>query len=152
MADKIEFEGVIRFNGSSEDFQKMIREYKEKGLSLGHVKNDEKLYNSLVGTWPTPERPKFKPRPFPGGNPILELAGPDFWKKLDLKSKHIWVDQINGGITPAHYHIGDQIYLLDKAQFKEAIGKVAENIAGKLADRADFNSAIDALNQMNPGK
>ena len=58
---------------------------------------------------------------------------------------------IPGGIRDPHLHIRDEVVLLDRARFKEVVGQVAMELAGRLAERAEYTETVGAIRNLMPG-
>lgn len=58
---------------------------------------------------------------------------------------------IRGGIRNPHLHIKDEVVLLDRVRFKEVVGQVAMELAGRLAERADYTETVGAIRNLGQG-
>lgn len=58
------------------------------------------------------------------------------------------VKPIPGGILDPHLHIGDEIVLLGREQFKELVGQVAMRLAGDFAAVADHAETVGAIRNL----
>jgi hypothetical protein len=156
MNDEIGYNGIIGFEGSKEDFEKMVKELgrlRKSGLMIGSWPTPEIVLMRLgIGTWPTPERPAriIKPRPIPGGWPIQNYVNKDILDKIIETAPRVKLDGIDGGMRPAHFHLKDEAVLLNREQFKELVTHTAMELAGKLAESADYYETINAVKNLVP--
>ena len=134
------------------------------GISVIHMNP-----NIRIGTWPTPERtaggprigaiplPELMchipwPRPFPGFIDIPRYLGRDLLDKLiEGMPRFKVIKDIDGGIRTAHLHLQDEVVLLEEAGFKEAVQHVAAELAGQLAETAEYPETIGAIRHLTPG-
>lgn len=61
------------------------------------------------------------------------------------------IRDIPGGIRDPHLHIRDEVVLLDRARFKEVVGQVAMELAGRLAERAEYTETVGAIRKLMSG-
>lgn len=123
----IKWKGEITFEGSAEEFNSFkesllkhsvkvtIPEMNEYSASLHHI------YAGYI-----------RPR-------IDVIFKPDQLKKITEGAQRIpfkIVEGIAGGIQTPHIHVGDEVVLVSKEQFKEVIGEVARTMAIKDIDAA----------------
>jgi hypothetical protein len=151
---EIKFGGKIEFEGSVSEFKTLmagLQRLSDQGLK--------------IGTWPTPERPAIGgiplpelmchipwPRPFPGFIDIPRYLGKDLLEKLiEGKPRFKVIKDIDGGIRTAHLHLHDEVVLLEEAGFKEAVQRVAAELAGQLAETAEYDETIGAIRHLTPG-
>ena len=160
---EIEFKATIAFNGSTSEFENLMNglvklqegglmidttpplENPNRGIMIDTVPVPE-LENGglMIGTWPTPESKSstimIDTVPLPektlGGIPaIAKLLNKEVLDKLSQGMPKIkLIRDIYGGMRNAHFHIGNEVVLLDRARFKELVGRVAESMAKGFAE------------------
>jgi hypothetical protein len=129
MGEPIVFEAVTRLQGlqAIQTFQEL----------LGKIEDIEFIY----------------PKPFPGGwpVPIYEVLGERLLAQLSGDMPPLKIDGIDGGIRNPHLHLADRIVLVDRDRFKEVVGHVAMELAGKFAAEAEYVETVEALHNLVPG-
>ena len=154
---EIKYSGKIEFEGSVSEFKAVMTELEK--LSARGV---------MVGTWPTPEHPAKGmrigsvpwpeviahfpwPWPFPGIIDIPRYLGRDLLEKLiEGRPRFKIIKDIDGGLRTAHLHLQDEVVLLDQAGFKEAVARVATELAGNLAETAEYPETVGAIRHLIP--
>ncbi len=133
MNEKITFRTEIEFKGTLEEFVKVATTLVELPIRIrvewppGHT----------AGCWPIgPE--ELLPRK------ILDKIIEDMPRIKIIRG-------IRGGIRDPHLHIGDEIVLIDRKRFKEVVGQVAMELAGRLAERADYTETVGAIRNLVSG-
>ncbi len=133
MGDKITFKTEIEFKGSIAEFEKVAAALVELPIRIrvewppGHT----------AGCWPIgPE----------------ELLSKKVLEKVTEGMPRIKIIKgIPGGIRDPHLHIENEVALLDRARFKEVVGQVAMELAGRLAERAEYVETVGAIRNLVPG-
>lgn len=130
MKKEITFRTEIEFKGSAEEFAEMAEVLVKLPVRLrvewppGHI----------AGCWPVA---------------IEKLLSRQALNKIaEGMPKIKIVKGINGGMRDPHLHLGDEIALLSREKFKELVGKAAMEIAGLLADKAEYVQAIGTIRSM----
>ena len=144
---EIQFIGIIEFDGPVSDFKAVMGDLgKLTGRGL------------KIGTWPTPEHPAkgmmIDTVPLPendlaGIYPIARHLSRSMVDKLTKgMPKFKLIKDINGGIRCAHLHLHDEVVLLDREGFKEAVEHVATELAGRLAETTEYIETVGAIRNM----
>jgi hypothetical protein len=117
----------VEFTGNPEEFTKFAE---------GLVKLKAKISYS----------PGIKPgKPNAGYIAPLPLDGPTMAKLKESNSQRI-VELINGGIRTPHFHVGKEIVLVDRTQFKNILGEIARDVFEQRAlQKDDYLEAIAPL-------
>lgn len=147
---EIKFRGKLEFEGPVSEFEAVMAD-------LGKLS----ARGLMIGTWPTPEHPAgglmidtvpLPEQPLPGIVPVARYLSRDLLNKLtEGMPRFKIIKDINGGIRSAHLHLQDEVVLLDRAGFKEAVTHVATELAGKLAETAEYTETIGAISHLVPG-
>lgn len=111
MADQkiITWKAKVEFVGKVEDFVKLA-----EALSAAEARIE-------VGKVPRPE-------PLPGYIAPRFVDTTHIYKMLDEAKVQRIIGLINGGIRTPHFHIGKEIALVDREQFKAILGQVARDV------------------------
>lgn len=155
---KIAFRANIEFNGSASEFGKVMEDLaklRQRGLMIDTVPLPEKKVGRVmietipmpefkggglkIGTWPTPEHKAntlmigtvpLPEMPFPGIPPIAKLLSKEMMNRLARGMPRLKINEdIYGGMRNPHFHLGNEVVLLDRARFKELVGQVAMEMA-----------------------
>ena len=100
------------------------------------------------------EFPAWPRRPYPGipPLPILDLIGPENLDRLLAnvpRAKIRLPKDVAGGIRTPHFHVGDEIVLLDRERFKTAPGLIAKELAERrVAVIDDFPQAMKPIDDL----
>jgi hypothetical protein len=88
---------------------------KWKNVFLGYLQDPEKRREGIfIGSWPTPE-----------GD-----LGPDKWKNIAKGKTRVRIlDDIHGGMRLAHFHMNDEIVLVDPEGMKDYIGLLVDDLS-----------------------
>jgi hypothetical protein len=114
---------------------------KARGLMIDTVPlPDLGVEGLMIGTWPTPEKAggviidamPFPPKPFPG-IPAAKLVSRDFLNRVTKGMPRVKINKdIYGGMRNPHFHIGNEIVLLNRERFREFVGQVAAKLSKEL--------------------
>lgn len=135
MADRINWKAEVEFDGTVEDFNRMAG-----------------MLNDLPIVVRIPEWPR--PGPFPGiyAMPIEKLLAEKQLREIvsDAQPLQIkYIKDIAGGIRLAHVHLGDQVYLIDRAKFQVLVGEVAQRLATRRVEAiGDYVGVMDAISRV----
>lgn len=127
---EITFRTEIAFKGSIAEFQKVAAVLKDQPIDM----RVEWPPDHTMGCWP------IEPQKLIGGE-ILE-------KVVKGMPRFKLVKSIDGGIRDPHLHIGDEIVLLGREQFKDLVEQVAMRLAGDLAAVADHAETVGAIRNL----
>jgi hypothetical protein len=111
MADQrtITWKANVEFVGKTEEFVQFV-----EALSAAHAKIDLGAIKKL--------------EPSPGYVAPRYMGTPEIWKVLNDETVHRIPGRINGGIRTPHFHMGKEIFLVDRDQFKTILGEVARDV------------------------
>lgn len=140
MTDKFEWKAEIKFQGTAEEFHK-FREVIEAALETGNI---------------SIEIPEWKPRPrhlagcFPRPiDDILDKVRLEALIKDKARFQFPYIRDIYGGIRTAHLHLGNEVVLLDRAQFKTMVTEVAHELAAKRVEAVeDYVEVMSKVNSL----
>lgn len=134
MDDKIMFRAEIEFAGPIAEFEKVAAALAELPVRVrppewppGHT---------TAGCWPIPPE---------------KLLSKKVLERVTEGMPRIVIRPIPGGIRDPHLHIGDEAVLVDRLRFKEVVGQVAMELAGRLAQRAEYAETVGAIRNLMPG-
>lgn len=119
MNEEITFRTEIEFTGSITEFEKVAARLAE----LPFRTRVELPPKHLAGCW------RLSP---------LEILSKEVIARVTEGMPRIRIKPIPGGIRDPHLHIGDEAVFLDRARFKELVGQVAMNVAGKIAEGKEY--------------
>jgi hypothetical protein len=134
MKETITFRTEIEFQGSIQEFGKVVAVLKESPLLI----RAEWPPEHTAGCWPTPLAEIVSGR-------VLDNA----IEGMPRISADI-IQGIRGGIREPHLHVGDEVVLLDRARFKEVVRQAATELAGGLAEKADYSEVVGAIRNLAP--
>jgi len=87
--------------------------------------------------------------PFPGIPPIdlQKSLSPEVIKSLTAKAiTHASLRDIYGGIRDPHFHLGSDVFLLDRASFRELATNVASGLVARRIDaNEDFTTVMKGM-------
>lgn len=130
---KITFRTEIEFKGSIEEFEKVAAALVKLPISI----RVEWPPEHRAGCWPiAPERILTKEML----NKVIE----------DMPRLKI-IRPFPGGIRHPHLHVKNEVILIDKARFKEVVGQIAMELAGKVAERAEYTEVVGAIRNLAAG-
>lgn len=126
----ITWKAEIEFVGKLEEFEKFT-----KALSIAQVR--------IVGKWGKLNIPD----KWNAGyiSPVL-LDTVHINRILNESNVQRTADLINGGIRTPHFHIGKEIFLVDREKFKSILGEVARDVfENRALQSEDYMDAITPL-------
>lgn len=129
---RITFRTEIEFKGSTEEFEKVATALARLPIRL----RVEWPPDHTAGCWPI------------GPEQIISKQVLD--KVIEGMPQLKIIRDIRGGIRNPHLHVKDQVVLLDRARFKEVVGQVAMELAGRIAERAEYTEAVGAIRNLAP--
>jgi hypothetical protein len=133
MPDEITFRTEIEFVGSADEFGKVVASLKGLPIRL----RSEWPPDHLAGCWPLP--------PF-------EIIGDDILEKIIKGKPRLGpgiINGIRGGIRDPHLHVGDEVVMIDRKAFKEVVGRVAMELAGKLSEKGEYVETLNAVRTLS---
>ncbi|MFB0535859.1 MAG: hypothetical protein ACETWR_12860 [Anaerolineae bacterium] len=134
MEEKITFRTEIEFKGSIGELGKVVAALQELPIGIGVE-------------W-SPVHPL-------GCTKVFEefLSGKVLDKVIEgmPRIKAEIIRGIRGGIRDPHLHIDNEVVLLDRVRFKEVVGQVAMELAGRLGETADYTETVGAIRNLMPG-
>ena len=134
MKETITFRTEIAFQGSIEEFGKLVAVLKEWPLVL----RAEWPPDHLAGCWPTPISGIVDARVLAKATEGRPMISADI------------IQGIDGGIRNAHLHVGGDVVLLDRAGFKEVVRAATTTLADKFVEVADYVQTVDAVRSFVP--
>ncbi len=138
MKEKFEWKAEIKFEGTADEFNKLAATLNQLPVEF------------VIPEWE--DRPHHLPgcTPFP----IDVLLGRDRLKKLADKRPIIKLDYvlgIDGGIRTPHFHLGDEVVLLDRPQFMRYVADVAHELGQRRAETIDdYIEVMDTVGRLAP--
>jgi hypothetical protein len=126
------FRSQIQFKGSAERFARLTAALEELSVTM----HPDWPPGHLAGCWPV--------------NPMEVLGERVFNRFTEGMPRLKIVRGIDGGIWDPHFHVGDEVVLVSRDRFREAVEQVAGNLAGKLAGGADYTETVGALHHLLP--
>ena len=127
---KIKFRTEIEFKGTIAELENVVASLADLNVEIGVQWPPDKT----KGCWP------MEPQRLVSGD-VLENVIRD-------QPRFKLIKKFPGGITDPHLHIGDEIVLLGRDQFKEFVGQVAVNLAGDLAGMANHPETVGAIRNL----
>lgn len=80
--------------------------------------------------------------------PLAEIASHRLLAKYaELGHRLNTLERIDGGEVVPHFHLKDDVILLERNEFKQLIGEVAMELATELAGRVDYETTVDLMSQ-----
>jgi hypothetical protein len=134
MKQTITFRTEIAFQGSIQEFGKLVSVLKGSPV----VMRAEWPPDHPDGCWPTP---------------VAEIVNARVLAKTIEGMPRIAaeiIQGINGGIREAHLHVGGDVVLLDRESFKVVVQEAATELAGGLAEQADYTEIVGAIRNLAP--
>lgn len=134
MSDQFEWKAEISFKGTAEEFNKWAD-------SVGQLRESGHINVSI------PEWAKIKPRHLAGCMrfPIDMIIDPQRLKSIVGVRPPIQLKQLTdiaGGIRTPHIHLGEDVVLLDRPQFKTVVAEIAHALASKRAEAIDDYTGV----------
>lgn len=130
MDRQITFRTEIEFKGSMKEFQELAATLVELPIRV----RVEWPPGHLAGCWPIgPE----------------ELLGRRALEAIAEEAPRIKIiEGINGGIRDPHLHLREEMVFLSREKFKDLVGNAAMQVAGKIAERAEYAESIGVLRDL----
>ncbi|WP_417912056.1 hypothetical protein [Candidatus Electronema sp. TJ] len=142
MSDQFEWKAEITFKGTAEEFNKKIAPFLLEGIESGRLAAN-----------------------FPGGKivgPTPGIPAPDYimnnlnvaplvaGEATRIQLQHI--PGIAGGIRTPHMHVGNEVLLLERKQFKIFVGEIARELAiRRVDDMEDHLSVMKHIGRLAEG-
>jgi hypothetical protein len=120
MDEKLVWKGEIEFVGTAEEYNRLSGIIGRGNVSVAG--GDWWNKHHWPGLWP---------------EPLAELIGMDRINELVADSPQIrleYIKGIRGGIRNPHLHVGDQVVLVGREQFRQALCEAAAALAAKRVD------------------
>jgi len=130
---EIKFRTEIEFRGTLEEFTEVATALTKLPIKL----RVEFPHGHTAGCWPFPPDGILSKR-------VLDRVIADM-PRVKL------VKDIYGGIRNPHLHIADDLVLLDRERFKSFVGQLAMEVAGNIAEKADYTDAVGAIHGLVKG-
>ena len=141
MSDTIEWKAEIMFKGTMDEFNEVAKVLNEKPVRI-IIKEWEGRPNHLAGC-----------SPFPLTNILADDLLDQYLKKGRAINKIIFIKDIAGGIRTPHFHLRDQLVLLDRSQFVEYVADMAHELGKRRAEEiGDYIEVMDAVGRLAPVK
>ncbi len=130
MNKQVTFRTEIEFKGSMEEFQEVAARLVELPIRI----RVEWPPGHLAGCWPIgPE----------------ELLSQRMLERITKEAPRIKIiEGINGGIRDPHLHWRGEMVFLSREKFKDLVGNAAMQVAGKIAERAEYAESIGVLRNL----
>jgi hypothetical protein len=146
---EIKFGGKIEFEGSVSEFKAVMAglgKLSAQGLKIGSSPPDHPGATMMIDTVPLPERD------IAGIISVVRYLSTDMLNRVtEGMYRFRLIKDIRGGIRTAHLHLQDEVVLLEEARFKEVVQHVAAELAGELADIAEYPETVGAIRHLTPG-
>ena len=126
---EIEFGTEIRFKGKVGDLERLV-------VTIGELPIDifpRHPIGRTAGIWPWPP---------------MELVDQALIEDIIEGQPRFVLKDINGGIRDPHFHMGDEIVLLDRKKFQVLIKDVAGKLAEKFAGEANYPETLGAIRSL----
>jgi hypothetical protein len=116
----------VRLRGSREDLEEALESVaREREVELVPWRHD--------GGWPVP---------------LAEIASDEILARYaDLGPRIKKLKGIHGGEVVPHFHLGDEVVLLEPEEFKKLVGEVAMRLATELAGRVDYEKTVSIMSR-----
>lgn len=90
-------------------------------------------------------------------SPITNILADDlleqYLKKGMVVDKIMLIKEIPGGIRTPHFHVRDQLVLLDRSQFVKFVADMAQELGKRRAEQiGDYIEVMDAVGRLAPVK
>ena len=130
MDEQITFRTEIEFKGSMEEFQEVAARLVELPIRI----RVEWPPGHLAGCWPiAPE----------------ELLNVRVLEAIAKEAPRIKViEGINGGIRDPHLHWRGDMVFLSREKFKDLVGHAAMQVAGEIAEKAEYAETIGVIRNL----
>jgi hypothetical protein len=134
MDEKIVFRAEIEFRGTIAEFRKLQASL-EKLPITGRVAEWLPGHDE-AGCWPLHVGKIL---------PIKEL------EEVLAGKPRVRIRPFPGGLRVPHFHIKDEVVLVERKEFKKILGEAARELAGRLAEKAGYAETIGAIRNLVPG-
>jgi hypothetical protein len=116
----------VRLRGSRENLKRVVEKFtKDREIEL--------LPWRPEGGWPVP---------------LTKIAGEKLLDKYAGMGKVIKrLKGIEGGEVVPHFHLENDVVLLEREVFKEMVGEIAMKLGTELAGRVDYDKTVDIMSQ-----
>ena len=116
----------VRLRGSREDLERVIKNFAgDREIELLPWRPD--------GGWPVP---------------LAKIAGEKLLAKYaDLGKAIKRIEGINGGEVVPHFHLKNDVILLEREVFKKLVGEISMKLGAELAGRVDYDKTVDIMSQ-----
>lgn len=117
----------LRLRGSRADIAKAVE-------GFHHLEELELLPWSPYGGWPVP---------------LARITGEGMLKEYAERAVRLETLQgIRGGEVVPHFHLEDEMFLLDHAEFKNLVADIAGKLASEFAQRVGYEGTVDLMSQI----
>ena len=117
----------LRLRGSREDIARAVEGFQR----LEHL---ELLPWPPAGGWPVP---------------LATIAGTDLLKQYADRAVRLeHLDGIRGGEVVPHLHLEDEVFLLERSEFKKLVGDIAAKLTAEFAERVGYEGTVDLMGQV----
>lgn len=138
MKDVIRWKAEIEFEGTADEFNKMVAQLDKVPVEISI--------------------PEWIPRPhhFAGCTPLpidMLIDKEQLGNLTEGLQRHKikFIRDIDGGMRMAHIHIGDEIVLLDRTRFKTFVATVAYELGARRAESVDdYIDVMDPVGRLDP--
>jgi hypothetical protein len=80
--------------------------------------------------------------------PLAKIAGEKLLAKYaDLAKAIKRIEGINGGEVVPHFHLNNDVILLEREVFKKLVGEISMKLGAELAGRVDYDKTVDIMSQ-----
>ena len=116
----------VRLRGSREDLERVIKNFAgDREIELLPWRPD--------GGWPVP---------------LAKIAGEKLLAKYaDLGKAIKRIEGINGGEVVPHFHLKNDVILLEREVFKKLVGEISMKLGAEFAGRVDYDKTVDIMSQ-----
>jgi hypothetical protein len=127
------WKGEIAFDGTAQEFNAMMNALREAPVSIDIPEWADRPRH-LAGCMPVP---------------LDHILRKEFLKSLVEKSPTVkikFIQDIPGGMRTPHFHLGEDVLLLDRERFKQFVGEVASTLAEHRVDAGgDYIEVMDPI-------
>lgn len=116
----------VRLRGSRENLERVVKKFaRDREIELLPWRPD--------GGWPVP---------------LAKIAGEKLLAKYaDLGKAIKRIEGINGGEVVPHFHLNNDVILLEREVFKKLVGEISMKLGAELAGRVDYDKTVDIMSQ-----